>query len=176
MKKLLLFAAAAALVPSLALAVPAAGVTGTVTVNGAVAARCQFTVGSATITIPELSDTATGVLDPTTVNGKTASLTGWCNGATSSMAVEAQPLLNVATPPTGFTNRVDYTATATAHPASGNVSADDTSTVVGAGSPASVGIFTSAIDVALSLASSTGAKMIAGAYAGQVLVTLTPGI
>lgn len=173
LKHTLAVAALAALIPTLA---SAANVTGTVTVNGSVAGRCQFTLGSATITIPELSDTSTGVLDASTVNGRNVALTGWCNGATSNMAVEAQPLLNATAAPAGFTNRVDYTATATAHPAAGNVSANDTTTVAGPGTGVPVGVFSSDIDVALSSASSTGAKLIAGAYTGQVLVTLTPGI
>jgi len=174
-KQTLFAAALASLIPTFAGAVTS-DVTGAVTVNGSVSGRCQFSLDSATITIPELSDTSTGVLDPSTVNGRNVALNGWCNGATSSMAVEAQPLLNASSAPSGFTNRVDYTATATAHPGSGDVSADDTSTVAGAGAAAQVGVFSSAIDVALSAAGSTGAKLIAGAYTGQVLVTLTPGL
>ena len=179
MKKFLISAALlAAAVPGIASATTAPGpVSGTVTVNGTVAARCQFTTGTATITIPELSDPATGNLLTSTVNGQSANLVGWCNGTTSTMTVNASPILNAGTAPTGFTNRVDYTATATAHPATGPVSATDGSAdSPTAGTAATVGVFTSQIEVGLSAASSPAGKLLAGAYTGQVLVTLTPGL
>ncbi|MFI4933451.1 MAG: hypothetical protein ACHP7N_02425 [Caulobacterales bacterium] len=180
MHKLLISAAILGLsIPTIAAATPT-GVTGTVTVDGAVAARCQFGAGGAAlINIPELSDTTTGELNPSTVNGQSAQLQGWCNGTNSTMTVQADPLLNAGSAPSGFSNHVDFTATATAHPTGGDKSASDTTTVAGAGTPVTVGIFSGNIDVVLSLAASNPAapaKMLAGAYAGDVLVTLTPGI
>lgn len=174
MKKLLLpLAVLGIAVPAMASAVPA-NVTGTVTIDGSVAPRCQFTTGTATITIPELSDTSTGVLDPTTVAGKNANLVGWCNGTKSTMTANATSLTNGTTPPPGFSNQVDFTATATAN---GQSSIDSDSTDGLAGTTAMVGIFSGNINVALSAAATHGGstlKLVAGAYTGSVLVTLAP--
>jgi hypothetical protein len=153
--------------------------TGTVSVDGSVADRCLFTTASATISLGELSQSGDGAgagkLDPSTVNGESATLNGWCNGSAATMTVEAQPLLNVdaASAPTGFDRRVDFTATATANEVDGT----DTSTAAGAGTAVDVGLFTGAIPVVLSAASSpTNGLLVAGAYQGQVLVTLTPNV
>ena len=175
MKRLLLTAACLGLAfPAAASAAAVVGtpVTGTVTVTGAVAPRCQFTTATDNIDIPELSNTTTSVLDPATVSGAPhATLVGWCNGTASTIQVEAQPLLNSAPAPTGFTNRVDYTATATAN----SVSVTDNSVVANSDNTAvTVGIFTGDIDVGLSQATSPTGKLIAGAYLGHVIVTLTP--
>ncbi|MGC1271879.1 MAG: hypothetical protein WA842_14910 [Croceibacterium sp.] len=172
MRKFILAAGAA-----LVLATPAAAqdATGTVTIGGTVAGRCMFTVGNDAIIIPELAQTGTsataGRLDPATVNGQSRTLRGWCNNAAAGMTVEAFPLLNAAATATGFTNRVNYTATATAN----GFSANDTSLVAGLGSTVSVGMFTGDILVGLSDASAPAdALLVAGAYTGRVEVTLTP--
>jgi hypothetical protein len=176
LKRILLPAAVIGLaLPAVAFAAPVAGVQGTVSVNGAVAARCLFTSDSATIDIPELSDITTGVLDPATVN-KTAQLQGWCNGTAATIQVEAQPLLNGSSAPTGFTYRVDYTATATVHPDGGDKAVSDNSVAVNSDNAATTaGVFTGSIDVTLSSATSPTGKLIAGAYLGHVIVTLSPG-
>ena len=152
-----------------------AATTGTVTVNGSVAARCQFTTSTATITLGELAK-PDGTYDPTTVDGQNRTLQGWCNGASSSMTVNAQSLTNTTAAPTGFSNQVDFTATALANSQS---AVDTNSTDNTAGPPVTVGIFSGDIKVTLSASSSHGGstlKMVAGAYAGDVLVTLTPAI
>jgi hypothetical protein len=149
--------------------------TGTVTVDGSVAARCQFTTGTATITLGELAK-PDGTFDPTTVDGQNRTLTGWCNGTNSSMTVNAQSLTNTTAAPSGFSNQVDFTATALAASQS---AVDTNSTDNTAGAPVTVGIFSGDIKVTLSSSSSHGGstlKMVAGAYAGDVLVTLTPAI
>lgn len=178
MNKLLLPAALATvtLAPALALAAPVASVTGTVNVNGSVAARCQFTNGgTATINLGELSNTATSEFDHTTVDGKQATLTGWCNGSGSTMSVHADPLVNSAvTPPNAsFSNHVDFTATAGAN----SQTTSRSSTLAGSSTPVNVGIFTGNITVTLSASASNPvppAKLVAGAYAGDVIVTLAP--
>jgi hypothetical protein len=154
--------------------------TGTVTINGAVGARCLFTLPSSTITIPELSvqgaGSNAGKLDAATVNGQTRTLQGWCNGTASSMKVEAFPLMNTsytAAAPAGFDRRVDYTATAAAN----SQNATDSSLTAGAGVPANVNLFTGDVVVTLSAASSpTGGLLVAGNYSGYVEVTLSPSI
>ena len=153
-----------------AFATPALAVDGTVTINGAVAPRCLFTTPSATITIPELAG-ADGKLDASTVNGQSATLVGWCNGSAATMRVLASPLDNAGSGGTDFDTRVSYTATAVANA----VSASDTTTDVAAGTAQNVGLFSGNVVVTLSAAATPGGKlMLAGAYTGSTVVTLSP--
>jgi hypothetical protein len=152
--------------------------TGTVTVNGSVANRCLFTTASETINANELalggSGTTAGKLDVSKLNGQSRTLVGWCNATASTMTVEAQPVVNTSftsAPPAGFDRIVNYTATATANA----IPATDTSVTAGAGTAATVGLFTGNVTVALSASSTpTSGLLVAGTYAGQVIVTLAP--
>ena len=172
MRKLILLSAPLALMASPAMA-QSTSVTGTVDINGSVAGRCMFTVPSKTISLGEISLAADGKLDVSRVNGRNETLTGWCNNTTASMTVTSTALTNSTTAPTGFDNRVDYTATAV----TGSTSANDTSLTAGAGAASNVGLFTGNIVVTLSNASSpTNGLMVAGTYNGNVVVTLTPTV
>ena len=168
------FALAALALPLVAGTAHAQTVTGTVTIDGSVARRCTFDISSAAISVGEMGLPGTGKLNAAVINGQNRTLTGFCNGSAATMAVEAQPLLNVtapAAPPAGFDNRVDYTATANAN----SVNATDSSVTAGAGTPVVVGQFAGNILVTLSAASSpTAGILVAGTYQGQVLVTLNP--
>jgi hypothetical protein len=169
MKRLFIAVAALAAIPAAASAQDA---TGTVAINANVAPKCLFTTPSATITIPELAG-ADGKLDAATVNGQTRTLVGWCNGTAATMAVAATPITTPASGGTSFDNRVDYSASALANA----VTATDTSTIVGAGPPQTVGVFSGDIVVTLSSAASPGGKLLlAGAYTGNVTVTLSPTV
>ena len=171
MRKLMFLAIPAVLAASPAFAQTA--VTGTVNIDGSVAGRCTFTLPSVTLSLGELSLASNGKLDVSKVNTKSASLTGWCNNTAATMAVTTTQLTTGTAAPTGFDNRVDYTATAVANAAS----ASDSSLVAGAGTPSTVGLFTGNIVVTLSAASSpTSGLMVAGGYTGNVVVTLTPTI
>lgn len=164
-----------AVLPALAVASPALAqsATGTVNIDGSVANRCMFTLPNATISLGELSLASNGKLDPAKVNGKTATLTGWCNGTASTMTVTTTQLTTPTAATTGFDNRVDYTGTAVANAVSGS----DSSLTAGAGTPVTVGQFTGNIVVTLSAASSpTSGLMVAGAYTGNVQVTLAPAV
>lgn len=159
------------------LAAPAAAqdATGTVAIDGSVAGRCLFTIPNETISLGEMSlpgsDASAGRLDTATVNGRNATLNGWCNSAAAGMTVESFPLLNTAAGATGFTNRVDYTATASANGTDGT----DTTLTAGGGTQVSVGMFTGDILVTLSDASApSNGILVAGDYTGRVEVTLTP--
>jgi hypothetical protein len=100
-------------------------------------------------------------------------LQGWCNNTAATMTVTTTQLTTATSAPTGFDNRVDYTATAV----TGSVSANDTSVTAGAGLASTVGLFSGNIVVTLSSASSpTNGLMVAGAYTGNVVVTLTPTV
>jgi len=172
MRKLILLSAPLALLASPALA-QSTDVTGTVDINGSVAGRCMFTVPNKTISLGEISLASNGKLDVSKVNGRSETLTGWCNNTTASMTVTSTELTNSTSAPTGFDNRVNYTATAV----TGSTSASDSSVVAGAGTPSSVGLFTGDIVVTLSNASSpNNGLMVAGTYSGNVVVTLTPTI
>jgi hypothetical protein len=165
-KALLLIAAAASLVA----AAPALAADGSVTVNGAVAPKCLFTVGSKTITIAELAGDD-GKLNAATLNNKSATLEGWCNGTAARIQVAATPLRNSGTGGDSFDSLINYTATAVAN----SVTATDTTTTEEAGTARTVGLFAGGIVVSLSDAASAGAKLLlSGAYSGSVTVTLSP--
>lgn len=172
MRKIAFIAAPLALLASPAAAQDS---TGTVDITGSVAGRCLFTTPSGLIELGELAlggaDNDAGRLDDSTVNGGTATLVGWCNNAAAGMTVEAFPLLNTAPSASGFTNRVDFTATAEANEAE----ADDTSLTEGDGDTVSVGMFAGNVVVTLSDASApSNNRLVAGDYDGSVEVTLTP--
>jgi len=172
MRKILAFAVPAVLLASPALAQTSTA-TGTVTIDGTVAGRCMFTIPNKTISLGEISLASNGKLDVSKVNGRSETLNGWCNNTTASMAVTATELTNSTTAPTGFDNRVDYTATAT----TGQISANDTTLTAGAGAASGLGLFAGEITVTLSNASSpNNALMVAGSYTGNVVVTLTPTV
>lgn len=172
---------ALALVASAAVSAPAmAQSTGTVDINGSVGDRCLFTSGNAVISVGELTQggasAAAGRLDPSKLNGQSRTLVGWCNGTAATMAVEALPLVNTSfasTAPVGFDTRIDYTASAAAN----GVTGTDSSVTAGAGTAVSVGLFSGNINVSLASSSTPNSGLlVAGAYSGQVIVTLTPNI
>ncbi|MBA4161405.1 MAG: hypothetical protein C0515_04860 [Novosphingobium sp.] len=171
MRKILILAA----LPAILAASPALAqsATGTVNIDGSVAGRCMFTLPNATISLGELSLASNGKLDVSKVNGKTATLTGWCNNTAASMTVTTTQLTTATAATAEFDNRVDYTGTATANA----ISANDSSLTAGAGTASTVGQFTGNIVVVLSAASSpTNGLMVAGAYTGNVQVTLSPSL
>lgn len=158
-----------------ALAQSAGSSTGTVKIQGSVAERCLFTDPSEVIQLGELArggtDADAGKLNPANVAAGTATLTGWCNNAAATIAVEAFRLEGDA--PAGsaaFTNLIDYTATATANEAS----ATDTTTSAGPGISKTVGMFSGSVVVNLSGADAGGKLLVAGDYSGEVKVTLAP--
>lgn len=172
MRKHLILAIPALLAASPALA-QSGTATGTVLIDGTVAGRCMFTLPNKTISLGELSLASNGKLDVSKVNGRSETLTGWCNNTAATMTVTTTQLTTPTAAPTGFDNRVDYTATAT----TGSISANDTSLTAGAGTPSSVGLFSGNIVVVLSAASSpSNGLMVAGNYTGNVVVTLTPNV
>lgn len=179
MKNLLIASAALA-----ALAAPAAAfaievpadVSGDVTINGSVAAACVIADG-ADINLGELADT--DGLYNLAADSKTSTLTAWCNGSSSTMAVEATAitLQSGPSPVTGFTDTVNYKATASVTPADAGspVSVADTSDGA-ADAAVTVGLFADDITVTLSDSSTDGNKLIAGTYKGSVTVTLSPAV
>jgi hypothetical protein len=78
MRKLMILTVPAILAASPVLA-QTADVTGTVSIDGSVAGRCMFTIPNKTISLGELSLASNGKLDVSKVNGRSETLTGWCN-------------------------------------------------------------------------------------------------
>jgi hypothetical protein len=91
------------------------------------------------------------------------------------MSVQANALTGPATSVSGFTNIVNYTATATLHTTPA-LFASDASTSVGAGAATTVGAFSDTIDITLSNASAPAGLLVAGTYNGSVVVTLSAAI
>lgn len=154
-------------------------VSGNVNIYGHVDARCDITNDPVTLDLGEISN-SNGTLNTGAVNGKSTSLTAWCNGAGSVMTIKANQIKLQNAPantPSGFATAVDYTATATAP---GNkVAADGSATAPNPANGVTVGAFTGSINVALSGSSTTGGNsllMLAGNYQGTTVVTLTPGL
>jgi hypothetical protein len=151
---------------------------GNVDIYGHVDAKCDITNDPVTLDLGEISQ-SNGQLDTGAVNNKTASLTAWCNGAGSKMAVSTTriTLQGAHTTPTGFADAIDYTATATV----GAASASDSTTANPNPAPpgVTVGAFTGSIQVKLTGAGAVGGSsllMLAGNYHGTTTVTLSPGL
>jgi hypothetical protein len=126
--------------------------------------------GIKTITISELAGDD-GKLNASTVNNKTATLEGWCNGTAARMQVAATPLRNTGAGGDSFDSLINYTATAVAN----SVTATDTTTTEEAGTARTVGLFAGEVVVSLSeAASNSGKLLLSGAYSGAVVVTLAP--
>ena len=126
MKKFLISAAmgaTAVVAASAAVAVPVNGVTGTVNVNGTVTAKCTVQPGggstfSGNIGLGPLDDSnGSGKISSTLASSTagspagTASFSVICNSGAPSVSLSATSMQsNVVSPPSGYTNTVDYTA------------------------------------------------------------------
>lgn len=177
MNKLLISSAAVALLalPAAALA-QSSDVEGTVTISGSVAAACVID-SAATITLGELAD-GDGLYN-LAADGESTTLTAWCNGASSTMSVLSSAIVHTGSPtvPTGFTDTVNFTATASVTPADAGSPVEVSDSTTAAADPAAtVGLFSDDITVSLSSSSTDGNKLIAGDYEGSVVVTLSPAV
>ena len=185
MKKLFLAAIAA----SAAMAVsPAAAQTasGSVAVEGTVAAKCSATTPiTGTITLNELAQ-SNGTVDQAfsaQSGGLSRSFTIRCTSANPGLSVNAAPLVNsaIASPASGYTNTVHYTATLVASRAGGGSSdaVIDTSNVSGATTGA-VGdrLANSADNVTVTVSNgntTTGSDLLeAGSYSGSIAIIVSP--
>lgn len=127
MKKIVLLALAAS---TAMIAAPAAAqtVTGTVNITGSVAPKCQVvptggggvsSTFNATVNLGELSDpdgtlvTSASLSSLFNAGGTGAAILTFrvvCTTANPGVTVDADPIVNVATAPAGYANRVDYQA------------------------------------------------------------------
>ena len=178
--------AALALAASAAVTGPAlAQATGSVDLNGTVAARCSAASPiSGNITLGELTK-ADGKVDAAfsgNTGGLSRNFTVVCNGASPRLSVNALPLVNAssASPPAGYTNTIHYTATLNAMGAKGGTtSVSDQSSSTGA-TTGNVGDRLAAVQNNVSLTVGSGvtgdsnAILEAGAYAGRIEVVVSP--
>jgi hypothetical protein len=102
--------------------------TGTLTLTGSVAPKCQIINGGGGVTTTSASTVALGELSQASgllrtdsdltaaVNGAGFALLSFrvvCTTATPGVSVDANPITAPAAAPTGYANRIDYAATAT---------------------------------------------------------------
>lgn len=198
MQRLLTACAASSVALALtAVPVAAQSTTGTIVINGSVAAKCAATPGGSTfgdtINIPgDLAD-ANGALI-TTLSGSTAAAPAFsrsfsltCTGSNFGVSVEAQSLANtnVALAPTGYARAANFTGRVSLDLVSPSAGAstfnlDDDSTVAGASTgssgPANF-LANSAGNVRVSgygFSTPAGAIMVAGPYQGRIIITVSP--
>jgi hypothetical protein len=174
--------------------------TGEIDITGSVGAKCTVITGGpgpnganfgATVPLGELSDAnghlRSDIQSSSAIGVLTLPFTLSCSGANAAVTVQADPLANAAAAPTGYANRIDYTANAhflLIAPVSSTSTLDvtDASSVAGA-TPGSFGSGKYLQNVANNVtitaysfgtASTATDVLVAGAYAGKILVTITP--
>lgn len=163
MKRIVLAAATAATLIS---AAPGAEAQ-TVSIGGSVATVCAITAGATSVAINAgtIPVTGSGELDAGTVSIPSVAFTGYCNAA-NTLTVDASNIVG-PTAVTGFTSTITYNATVTSPnntavtDSSGASATTDAARVAFTGATMSFGAYGSA-----------AAPLMAGAYAGTVVVTL----
>jgi hypothetical protein len=183
MKKIAILAAAAAAVVGTPAFAQAAS--GTVVVNGTVAAKCTATDPiSGTIALGELAK-ADGTVDKAlagATNGLSRNFTVRCNGTNPKLSVEARSLVNAAATnsPNGYTNTVDYTAKLAAKGAKGGTTAiSDLSLNAGAttgllGDRLAAEANNVTLTISDGITSNSTAILEAGTYTGSVEIVISP--
>jgi hypothetical protein len=192
MKRVLLVAAATAAASVLAGQTSAQTLNGNVVVTGSVASKCSVvdagTPGAGsdfggTIALGAL-DAADGTLK-TSLSGSTAGAAVGttqfrvnCTKTGATVTLDANPLTTAGAATTGYTNSVAYNADLVANLASGGPDTFTNNTA----NPATSGTLSGALANAANnltvkvygLSTPAGAILVAGAYSGNVAVTVTP--
>lgn len=169
---------------TLAAAPAFAQASGTVVINGTVAAKCSATDPiNGTISLGELAKTD-GTVDKTfagATNGLSRNFTVRCNGTNPQMSVEARSLVNAAATgsPNGYTNTVDYTAKLSAKGAKGGTTAISDLSLNAGATTGRIGdrLAAEANNVTLTISdgitSNSTAILEAGSYAGSVDIIIS---
>lgn len=187
MKKIAFLAAAACA----AIAAPAmaqSSATGTITLNGTVANKCSVTSAPAgstfaqTVNFGELAQAngtlRTGLAADFTTAAVQATVV--CNTGTPKVAVDANPMVNVATAPTGYANTINYTASVAVTATGANAGPFTNSTLAAAAPATAVGsaLANSANNVVITTntyATPAGTDiLVAGSYTGTIVVVISP--
>lgn len=200
MTRILTTACAAALAAVALGGAAQAATTGEIDITGTVASKCTVITGGpgpnganfgATVPLGELADAnghlRSDIQSSTAIGALTLNFTLNCTGANAGVVVQANPLLNATAAPTGYANRADYTANAhfllIAAPASTSaLDVTDTSALAGTASGAfgagkflqNVANNVTVTAYSFGTANTATDVMVAGAYAGQILITITP--
>ena len=182
MKKLLLAATALSLMaaPAFAQSGPSAAPASTATVNitGWVNASCTAVTGGP-FALNNISGATPGSLSTDSFTSTAIPVT--CNGANTTVTVEAEPLKRTGTPitpPAGFTTTINYTATLGMAPGGvtqATTAPTDTSAAGGPGTTVLVGLTNGNFNLVVSALNATG-LVVAGSYAGDTKVVVTPGV
>ena len=186
-EKIALLAAAAC--AALATPAMAQNVTGTITLNGTVASKCSVTSAPAgstftqTVSFGELAQsngTLKSGLD-TAFTAAAVQATVVCNTGTPKVSVNADPMVNTVTAPTGYANTINYTASVAVNTTAANAgpftnattATPLTATTIGGGSLANAA---SNINITTTGYGTTNASdiLVAGAYTGNIVVVISP--
>ena len=151
--------------------------TATVTVNGHVDAACSIATTSDTIDLGSLTNSDGSFNTASVPSSFNVSDTMWCNGVNSKATLSATALADTSpgtsSPPSGFSNAVNYKVTAVIGGVS--VSSGDTATS-GAGVATLVGAFSQTNTLVTPSVDTVSGKLLAGSYSGSVSLTLSPAI
>lgn len=186
MKKFAFVALAAS---AAALTTPAAAqsVTGTINLSGSVAPKCFVNPGatgtfSDSVAFGELA-TAAGTLRTgldTDFNTAVEAVTVLCTSAAPLISIDAQPLANVATAPTGYDNSIDYTANVALSTLGGTVNKSNATTaspLVGdaIGDRLTNGSGNVVITASGFATNNATDLLVSGSYAGSITIVIAPG-
>jgi hypothetical protein len=190
--------AAAALIGALGMAASASAqtVSGTVTVTGVVTPKCAVVPAGAggpgsfsgTIPLSELDGADGTLLSTLTASTATASAGTYsfrvaCNSAAPKVSVSATRLSTAGTAPTGYSNDIDYTASADVGLAAGGTSnvAYTTASALPAATVATLGPISNTgsnnVTVrayALNAENGPTSVLVAGSYSSTITITISP--
>jgi hypothetical protein len=195
MKKFALLALAAS---TAALATPsmAQTVTGTINISGSVANKCTVVNGSTTsatfgttINMGELAGNDGTLLPTATLEGTFVTQTAGANIArvvcttlNPTISVDADPLVNSTSNPTGYVNTVHFQAdVAVTKVGSSQTYSNDSNAAAGSATPLGAALAATGNNVAITTSnwrtiSNSGQQMVAGSYNnGKIVVTIAPG-
>lgn len=146
-----------------------AGVNGTLHISGTVDSACSAGSWDTSIPLGNIIK-SDGTLDTSKVEGKSnqSAVKFWCNSPTSQYTVVVNPLVgsNSAGNAQGFSNQVTYTVGT-------NLPGDHAD-----GAAHTLGLFNNYVNIQLHNPATVGGAstlLVAGSYAGSVVVTVTPG-
>lgn len=178
MSRITIAAVAAAALGLAAAPAFAQNASGTINITGSVASKCAVTGGSSTFNedLTELSD-GNGVLRA--ISPLSHSFTVACSSANANVTVDADALVATGVAPTGYANTINFTGEAVVQRAgTTDLTVDNASTAAATTLPTNAYLANAANNVTIkardfATASATD-KLVAGAYAGKVVVTISP--
>lgn len=191
MKRFLLAASAAVALAAVASVASAQVVTGTINLTGSVAPKCAVTPGDGstfggTFALGELAE-ADGTLRAdleaaAPVAAAQATFTVHCSSANIAISVDANPMVNAAAAPAGYSNVLNYTATATFDRATAvDLAVDNVTTNAATATVMGDYLANASPNILVTAHNFTAAPnggtslLVAGAYnLGVIVVTLTP--